>query len=135
MSSGTEGSTSGSEVPSIRDGKDASPSLDIIIWFDFVRQYYGSPAHMQATTVIGLHWYKYAEGVEHEYVLATVLRQDQKIYLRLERRASDEAFVDEKTVVKEETLRVKFYSSFTQKPALSADLGHFSHSLRKIVPK
>jgi len=131
MSSGTEDSTSGSEIPSIRDGKDTSPSLDIRIWFDFVRQYYDSPAHMQATTVAGLHWYKYAGGVEHEYVLATVLRQDQKIYLRLERRASDEAFVDEKTVVKEETLRVKLYSSFTHKHWL----GPFSHSLRKIVPK
>ena len=107
MHTGIEKSNPGSEIPSIPDGKDSSSPVDVEFWHDVLLNYYGSNAHMRGTIVIRLDWYKYVGGVEHEYVLATVIRQMQgpKFYLRLERRASEEPFTDEnRTNVKEETL-------------------------------
>ena len=108
MHTGIENNNPGSEIPSIPDGKDSSSPVDVEFWHDVLLNYYGSDEHMRRTTVIRLDWYKYVGGVEHEYVLATVVRHTQgqkSFYLRLERRVSEEPFTDEnRTNVKEETV-------------------------------
>ena len=65
---------------------------------------------MQASTVVQLDWYKYTQGVQHEYVVATVLREGKKFYLRLERRASDETMVNGKNMLNlEENIEVTLF--------------------------
>jgi len=106
MSSSAGNSIPGPEFPPIRHGMDTSMEDFIENWSWHIFHCYGSPEEMQRTKVVRLDWYKYAKGVEHEYVLATVLRDGQRFYLRLERRASDEAAVNEKNVLREENIEV-----------------------------
>ena len=94
-------------------GSDSSAANTLLTLTPLICQYiYTSPTDAQRATVVRLDWYKYTNGLEHEFILATLVRKDnldRKYYLRFERRATHHANVCEKNMLKEENIEVSFY--------------------------